>query len=191
MVTFWELILAWHLSVVCFASPTVHWISIKNRIVLAFAVISKLRFTFYCNFHDAVRAILFNNVCNIVTDNKLPEHFDCLSDFELLRVFLVCLPDDEASHISVAVLCTVDDFLKSCNRFWQHPHNLVHHLCVIRAFLLYFCIFFFYINSSWHDNIAAVRLTSVEKLSLNKLKFQRWILLLCVGPISATMCVLL
>ena len=44
--TFWELILAWHLSVVCFASPTVHWISIKNHIVLAFAVISKLRFTF-------------------------------------------------------------------------------------------------------------------------------------------------
>jgi len=27
------------------------------------------------------------------------------------------LPDDEPSHISVAVFCAVDDFLKSCNRF--------------------------------------------------------------------------
>jgi len=37
---------------------------------------------------------------------------------ELLRIFLFGLPDDEPSHISVAVFCAVDDFLKSCNRFW-------------------------------------------------------------------------
>jgi len=36
---------------------------------------------------------------------------------ELLRIFLFGLPDNKPSHISVAVFCAVDDFLKSCNRF--------------------------------------------------------------------------
>ena len=81
-------------------------------------MISKLRFTFfYCNFHDAARAILFNRVYNIVTNNISPEFFDCLSNVELLCIFLFGLPDIEPSHISVAVFCAVDDFLKSGNRF--------------------------------------------------------------------------
>jgi len=50
---------------------------------------------------------------------------------------LIWLADNEPSHISIAVFCAMDDFLKSCNRFWQHPRNLVHHLWEIRAFLLY------------------------------------------------------
>jgi len=78
---------------------------------------TKIHLFFYCNFHDAARAILFNKVCNIVTDHKSPEFFDCLSNVGLLRIFLFGLPDNEPSHISVAVFCAVDDFLKSCNRF--------------------------------------------------------------------------
>ena len=39
---------------------------------------------------------------------------------------------------SVAVFWAVDDFLRSCNRFWQHPCDLVHHLWDIGAFRLYF-----------------------------------------------------
>jgi len=78
---------------------------------------TEIQLFFYCNFHDAARAILFNRVYNIVIDNKSPEFFDCLNNVELLRIFLFGLPDDEPSHILVAVFCAVDDFLKSCNRF--------------------------------------------------------------------------
>ena len=82
-------------------------------------MISKLRFTFSFTiiFHDAARVILFNRVYNIVTDNKSPEIFDCLSNVELLRIFLFGLPDDGPSHVSVAVFCAVDNFLKSSYRF--------------------------------------------------------------------------
>ena len=45
-----------------------------------------------------------------------------------------------SQHISVAVFGGVDDFLKCCNRFWQHPPDLVKHLWEIRAFLLYFFV---------------------------------------------------
>ena len=75
---------------------------------------------FHCNFHDATRAILFNRVYNIVTNNISHEFFDCLSNVELLRTFLFGLPDNESItylSISVAVFCAVDDFLKSSNRF--------------------------------------------------------------------------
>ena len=72
---------------------------------------------FYCNFRAAARTIHSNRAGNIVTDNKSPEIFDCLSDVGLLRIFLFGLPDDEPSHISVAVFCAVDEFLTSCNRF--------------------------------------------------------------------------
>ena len=95
---------------------------------------------FYCNFRDAARTIHSNRVCNIVTDNKSPEIFDCLSNVELLRIFLFGLPDDGPSHISVAVFYVVDEFLTSCNRFWQYPRDLVHHLWEIRAFLLHFFV---------------------------------------------------
>ena len=60
---------------------------------------------FCCDFHDASRAILFNRVYNIVTNNISPEFFDCLSSVELLRIFVFGLPDNEPSHVSVAVLC--------------------------------------------------------------------------------------
>jgi len=78
---------------------------------------TEIHLLFYCNFHDAIRAILPNRVCNIVTDHKSPEFFDCLSNVELLRISLFGLPDDEPSHISVGVVCAVVDFLKSCNRY--------------------------------------------------------------------------
>jgi len=42
---------------------------------------------FCCDFHDAARAILFNRVYNILTNNISPEFFDCLSSVELLRIF--------------------------------------------------------------------------------------------------------
>jgi len=80
-----RVILIYNSFVVCFAhSP---WNINKNRIVLAFAVISKLRFafSFTVNFHDAARAILSNRVCNIVTDNKSPELF-----FLIVWVTLSC-----------------------------------------------------------------------------------------------------
>jgi len=81
-------------------------------------VISKqIHLFFYCNFHDAARAILFNRVYNVVTNNISPEFFDCLSNVQLLRIFLFGLPDNEPSHVSVAVFGAVDDFLKFCNRF--------------------------------------------------------------------------
>ena len=48
---------------------------------------------FYCKFHVAARAILCIKVCNISTDNKLAEHFHCLSNDELLRLFLFGLSD--------------------------------------------------------------------------------------------------
>jgi len=78
---------------------------------------TEIHLFFCCKIHDDARAILCNGVCNIVTDNKSHEIFDCLSNVELLRVFLFGLPDDEPSHISVAVFCTVGDFRKSYNRF--------------------------------------------------------------------------
>jgi len=113
-------------------------------------VISKLRFTFAftVNFmtpHE--RSILCNMVCNIATDNKSPELFGCLRNVELMHIFLFGLPEDEPSHISVAVFCAVDDFLKFCNRFWKHPHDFVHSLWEIHSFLLYFCIFVFFVHA--------------------------------------------
>jgi len=98
---------------------------------------TEIHLFFYCKFHDAARAILSNRVCNVVIDNKSSELFDCLNNVELLLIFLFRLPDDEPSHISDAVFCAVDDFLKSCNKFWQHLRDLVHHSWEIRAFLLY------------------------------------------------------
>jgi len=60
---------------------------------------------FYCKFHDAARAILCNKVCKILTENNLAEHFDCLSNVELLRLFLFGLSDDDGlSQTSMAEL---------------------------------------------------------------------------------------
>ena len=56
---------------------------------------TEIHLFFYCKYHDAARAIHCNRECNIVTDNKSPEVFDCLSNVELLRIFLFGLPDDE------------------------------------------------------------------------------------------------
>jgi len=82
---------------------------------------TEIHLFFWCDFHDAARAILFNRVYNIVNNNISPEFFYCLSSVELLRIFLFGLPDNEPSHVSVAVFCAVDDFLKFCNRFWCVP----------------------------------------------------------------------
>jgi len=133
----WELLLVWYPFVVCFASPTAH-ISIKKsyRTCVCGDIETELHLFFYRKFHDAARAILCNRVCSIATDES-PELFDCLNNVELLCIFLVGLPDDEPSHISVAVFCAVDDFLQSCNRFWQYPRDLVHRLWEIHASLLY------------------------------------------------------
>ena len=49
---------------------------------------NEINLFYYCNFHDAAQAILFNRVYNIVTSNISPEFFDCLSNVELLRIFL-------------------------------------------------------------------------------------------------------
>ena len=70
--TFQELILVWHPYVVCFASPTVHRtpIKISCRICVCGEIETEINLFFYCNFHDSARAVLFNRVCNIVTDNK-------------------------------------------------------------------------------------------------------------------------
>ena len=67
-------------------------------------------------FHDATLAILCNKVCNILTDNKLAEHFDCSSNVELLHLLLFGLSDGPI-QISVAVFCAVDELLKSRDRF--------------------------------------------------------------------------
>jgi len=118
--TFRELILAWHLSVVCFAHSPLNINKKSFRTCVCGDIETEIHLFFYCN--------------------KSPEFFDCLSNVELLHVFLFGLPDDEPSHISVAVFCAVNDFLKYCNRFWQHPRVLVHRIWEIRAFLLYkFC----------------------------------------------------
>jgi len=77
---------------------------------------TELHLFFYCNLHDATRSIVCNKVCNILTDNKSAEHFDCLSTVELLRLLLVGL-FDAPTQISVAVFCAVDEFLTSCDRF--------------------------------------------------------------------------
>ena len=39
---------------------------------------AEIHLFFCCDFHDAARAILFNRVYNIVTNNISPEFFDCL-----------------------------------------------------------------------------------------------------------------
>ena len=103
-------------------------------------MISKLKFTvfFTVNFmmpHE--RSFPIGSVCNIVTDNKSPEIFDCLSDFELLRIFLFGLPDNWPSHVSVAVFCAVDDFLKSSKILTTSARPCAPFMG-IRAFLLYF-----------------------------------------------------
>jgi len=133
LITFWELILVRYLSVVCFASLTVHWISI-----VCGDIETEIHLFFYCNFHDDARAILSNRVCNIVIDNKSPEFFVCLSNVELLRIFLFGLPDEESSRISVAVFRPVDDFLKSCNRFDNIRATLY---TIYGRFVLSCCIF--------------------------------------------------
>ena len=118
---------------------------------------TELHLFFYCKIHDAAHAMLCNKVCNILTDNKLAEHFNYLSNVELLLRFVFGL-SEEPTQASVAVFCAVDE------EFWQAPRNTVHHLCVIRTFLLYFT----YISSSWQDTIVVIRLKAVAKLSLNK-----------------------
>jgi len=82
---------------------------------------------------------------------------------------LLCTPLDfyrRKIFLSKAVFCAVGGFLKSCDRFWQHPRDIVHHLCEIRTFLFYFV----YISSSLHDKIAIVRLTPAAKVSLHEQK---------------------
>jgi len=116
--TFWELMSK---SSFLYASPCPQSIINKksHRICVCGDIETAPHLFFYCKFHDAARAILCNMVCKIfnLADNKLPEHFDCLNNVELLRLFLCGLPDDEPSHNSVAVFCAVDEFLKSCVRF--------------------------------------------------------------------------
>jgi len=56
-------------------------------------------------------------------------------------VFLFGLSDAPIQFV-VAVISAIDQFLKSCGRFWMHPWNIVHHLCMMPVFLLYiFCLF--------------------------------------------------
>jgi len=127
-----------------------------------------------CDFHDAARAILFSRVYNIVTNNISPEFFDCRSSIELLRIFLFGLPNNEPSHVSVAMFCVVDDFLKSCNRFWCVPvvlYELLDMQCICFCASICFSIVFallHYLSSTWHDKIAPVRLPPVARLSLNR-----------------------
>jgi len=71
---------------------------------------------FCCNFHDVARAILCNIAYNILTRNKLAEHFDSFTNVDLLRLFLFGLSDG-AIQISVDIFCAVYEFLKSCGRF--------------------------------------------------------------------------
>ena len=78
---------------------------------------TEIHLFFHCNFMMSHERSFAIGSCNIVTDNKSPELFDCLSNVELLRIFLFDLPDDEPSHFLVAAFCAVDDFRKYCNRF--------------------------------------------------------------------------
>jgi len=80
------------------------------------------------------------NVCNIFTDNKLPELFDCLSNVELLRLLLFCVADEEPSHISVAVFCTEDNFLNLVIK----SDNIRVILCIIYVRFVLFFYFFLY-----------------------------------------------
>jgi len=80
-----------------------------------------------------------NKICNILTNNKLAEHLDRMSNVELLRLFLFGL-SDAPTQILVAVFCAVDELLKSCDRFWLYL-NIMHHSCVIRV-LFSCCILF-------------------------------------------------
>jgi len=92
--TFWELIFIWHVYVACFASPTVHWTSIKNLIVSAYAVISKLSFTFSFIVIVMIPHARYCVTCsNILSDDKLAEQFHCLSNTVLLRLFIFSLSD--------------------------------------------------------------------------------------------------
>jgi len=139
---------------------------------------TEIHLFFCCNFHDAARAIPFNRVYNIVTNNMSHEFFDCLSNVQLLRIFLFGLPDNEPSHVSVAVFCAVEpwmifsslviDFAKSCNRFWcvpVVPNELLAMQCI--CFSVLFALLHYH-SSTWHDKIAPVRLPPVARLSLNK-----------------------
>jgi len=85
---------------------------------------TEIHLFFHCNFHDAARAILYNRVYNIVTNNISPEFFDCLSNVSCcVFSYLACLI---TSHHISRLLCFVPwmifsslviDFDKSCNRF--------------------------------------------------------------------------
>ena len=87
------------------------------RICVCGDIETELHILFYCKFHNAEPEILCNKVCNVVTDKKLPGHFEFVSNVELLRILLFGLPDDEPSHISMAAFCALDNFRKSCYRF--------------------------------------------------------------------------
>jgi len=69
---------------------------------------TELHLFFYCKIHDAAHAMLCNKVCNILTDNKLAEHFNYLSNVELLLRFVFGL-SEEPTQASVAVFCAVDE----------------------------------------------------------------------------------
>jgi len=103
---------------------------------------SKLNFTFSVTVnimmtHDSFFAIEYED-CN---RQQITQLCGWLSNVELVRTFLFGVLDDEQSHISVAVFCAVDDFLKSCNRFWQYPRELVH--CFWEIHVLCFVFVFF------------------------------------------------
>jgi len=131
---------------------------------------TELHLFFCCNFHDAAHAILSHKVCDSLADNKLAEYFDCISNVKFLRLIL-CGLSYAPIQISVTVFCTVDEFLKSCGRFWPHACYTMRHLCVIYAFLLYFAD----ISSSWHDKITIIRLTPDAKSSLIESKPLSWV----------------
>ena len=104
-------------------------------------MITKLRFTFsftvnFMMLHE--RSFPIGSVILQLTTNHLSSLIVWVTLSCCVFSYLACLVMSQ--HISVAVFGGVDDFLKCCNRFWQHPPDLVKHLWEIRAFLLYFFV---------------------------------------------------
>jgi len=100
----------------CFAHSLLNISKKSYRICICVDIKTELHLFFYCNFHDALCMILRNKVCNILADNELAKHLDCLSNVEFLCLFLFGL-SDAPIQILVAVFCAVDEFLKLCGRF--------------------------------------------------------------------------
>ena len=114
-------------SVLCILRLAHSRLNISYRTFVCRDIETELLF-FYCKFHDAARAILCNRICTIVTDSKSPELFDCLSNVELMRIFLFGPPVGVGAGKCLGVRRIIAQISPNCPKLNPKKKTTAFHL---------------------------------------------------------------